>query len=165
MLAWALWALAMLGAAVPWFDHLLRQAGRPELTQLNASRRPAGAGGAGRGHRRGGAGQPAASPPGRLAAAGPGAVGDGLRGGRRLRRYGLLARPGALPAARWVATYSPATIYLAFACIGFVLLLTPTGSLPSPRWRWWARVAAAAPVVFLLALALGPDWWARPTMR
>ncbi len=40
-LAWALWLLAMLGlATVPWFDHLLRQAHRPELTQLNASTIP-----------------------------------------------------------------------------------------------------------------------------
>jgi UDP-N-acetylmuramyl pentapeptide phosphotransferase/UDP-N-acetylglucosamine-1-phosphate transferase len=39
--AWALWALALLGlATVPWFDHLARQAGRPELTQLNASTIP-----------------------------------------------------------------------------------------------------------------------------
>jgi hypothetical protein len=37
------------------------------------------------------------------------------------------------------------------SCAGFVLLLTPTGALPSPRWRWWARVAAAAAVVFVLA--------------
>jgi hypothetical protein len=36
-LAWALWTLALLGVAtVPWFDRLLRQAGRPELTQLHA---------------------------------------------------------------------------------------------------------------------------------
>jgi hypothetical protein len=42
------------------------------------------------------------------------------------------------------------------ACIGFVLLLTPTGKLPSQHWRWWARVAAAAPVVGLVSLALGP---------
>jgi hypothetical protein len=39
-LAWTLWALAMLAlAAVPWFDRLLRQAGRPDLTQWDA--RPA----------------------------------------------------------------------------------------------------------------------------
>ena len=60
-------------------------------------------------------------------------------------RYGLVARPGALPAARWVAVYSPATLFMGLVCVGFVLLLTPTGSLPSPRWRWWARLAAAAP--------------------
>jgi len=36
-LAWALWALALLGlAAVAWLDHLLRLAGRPELTWLQA---------------------------------------------------------------------------------------------------------------------------------
>src|SRR5918996_699928 len=41
-LAWALWALAMLGlAAVSWFDHLLREAGRPDLAQLDASGVPA----------------------------------------------------------------------------------------------------------------------------
>ena len=39
--AWALWALAVLGlVTVPWFDHLLRQAHRPELTQLGASAIP-----------------------------------------------------------------------------------------------------------------------------
>jgi hypothetical protein len=35
VVAWALWALAMLGlAAVPWLDRLSRQAGRPDLAQL-----------------------------------------------------------------------------------------------------------------------------------
>jgi hypothetical protein len=34
-LAWGLWALAMLGlAVVPWLDSLLRQAGRPDLAAL-----------------------------------------------------------------------------------------------------------------------------------
>jgi hypothetical protein len=78
--------------------------------------------------------------------------------------YGQLARPGALPAARWLAIYSPAVTLAGVACVSFVLLLTPTGSLPSPRWRWWARVAAAAPVVYLVAITLksepvDPAYW------
>jgi hypothetical protein len=67
-----------------------------------------------------------------------------------------VARPWALPAARWVAIYSPATTLVGLALVGFVQLLTPTGSLPSPGWRWWAWVAAAGPVVFVLALTVGP---------
>jgi hypothetical protein len=71
-------------------------------------------------------------------------------------RYGLLARPGALPAARWLAVFSPATLYVGFVCVGLVLLLTPSGSLPSRRWRWWVRVMAASPLLLLAALAAGP---------
>jgi len=63
-----------------------------------------------------------------------------------------------LPAAAYLAGISNGGIgLLVLACGGFVLLLTPTGSLPSPRWRWWARVAAAAPVVFLVSSALDPQ--------
>jgi hypothetical protein len=77
--------------------------------------------------------------------------------------YGLLARPGSLPGARWVAQYDDVSFIAWPALVGFILLLTPTGSLPSPRWRWWAIVTAALPVVFLLGLLLsagllgGPD--------
>jgi hypothetical protein len=68
--------------------------------------------------------------------------------------YGV-ARADA-PGAGLVARYVPATIVTAIACDGFILLLTPTGRLPSPRWRWWATVTAATPVALLLTVTLAP---------
>jgi hypothetical protein len=157
-LAWALWAVAMLGmATLLWFDHLLRQAGRADLVQVNvsalswllalvsaptvgavlATRRPR-------------------HPVGWLLLGLGASIGlSGFVDG--YAPYGLLARPGSLPAARWAAISSPAVTVAGIACLGYVLLLTPTGLLPSPRWRWWARVTAAAPVVFVVAVTLQPE--------
>jgi hypothetical protein len=156
-LAWALWGLAMAGLAVIWWlDRLLRQVGRVDLAPLGAG---------------------VAAPV--LAAVSAATVGAVLAS-RRPRHpvgwlllaaglclnasgvasayadYGLLARPGALPGAREVSLYLPAIFIPFLAVLGFVLLLTPTGSLPSPRWRWWTRAAVAAPVVSLLAIVLAP---------
>jgi hypothetical protein len=155
VLSWALWALAIPGGlgVVTWLDHLLRQAGREDLALLTpnqygyvvtlvsaatvgavlASRRPE-------------------HPVGwLLLVLGLSVVTSGVAQG--YASYGL-ARPGSVPAADWAAIYDDASWAAWSSLIGFILLLTPTGSLPSPRWRRWALVTAAAPVVFLLAKSL-----------
>ena len=155
VLAWTLWGLAIVGTGgVLWFDHLLRQAGRTDLLQLTADGAPyvlaiftgttAGAVLASRRPRH---------PVGwLLLALGLSVVSSGVTDG--YARYGLLARPGALPAADYLAVYAEKS-YIAWpALLGFILLLTPTGSLPSPRWRWWAWTAAAGPALFLASAVL-----------
>jgi hypothetical protein len=157
-LAWALWALAMLGLAVaPWMDRLMIRAGRPDLAvwvpsavvgpvlavlsattvgAVLASRRPR-------------------HPVGwlllgfALSLTASGVITSYVT-------YGLLARPGALPAAHALARYYPATGAAALALLSLVLLLTPTGSLPSPRWRRWAVITAATPVALVLVLPVAP---------
>jgi hypothetical protein len=163
-LAWALWALAMLSlAAVAWLDHLLRQAGRPDLVVLTvqgatnaalphvgvatvgavvASRRPR-------------------HPVGWLLLA-IGLLPNASMPVFAYANYGLAAHPGRLPGARWAALYLPAFAAAALALLGVVLLLTPTGSLPSRRWRWWAGGAAIALVGLLGAVALAPNPLTRP---
>jgi hypothetical protein len=76
--------------------------------------------------------------------------------GSSYSRYGLVARPGALPGASYLAGFFVGTLFLYLACAAFVLLLTPTGSLPSPRWRWWARIVAGAGALGLVAAACYP---------
>ena len=165
-LAWALWALTLVCyALVAWLNDLLVGAGRPDLATLSsdipayvlatlsattvgallASRRPR--------HPVGwlllGLGLP-------VALSGLATV---------YAYYGLMARPGALPAADWAALYHGVSILAALGALQFVLLLTPTGSLPSPRWRWWAWVAGGSAAVALattLFLPFEPPFQATP---
>jgi hypothetical protein len=149
--------LTVLGlAATAWLDHLLRQAGRPELTSLPASSIPVVAAavsavtvGAVLAARR-----PVHPVGWLLVGLGLSLMVHGLTYG--YTRYGLVARPGALPAASYLAGFNNGIFLSWLSCAGFVLLLTPTGKLPSPRWRWWARVAAAGPVVWLLGSVVDP---------
>jgi hypothetical protein len=159
VVAWALWLLVLLGMAAGfWLEDLLRQAGRadpldtavgPTVAAVSAA--TVGAVLAGRRPRH---------PVGWLLLAFALCLAaNGVAGG--YAPYGLQVRPGALPAAAWMAMYYPATALAAFACLGLVLLLTPTGSPPSPRWRWWAWLTVGAPAVLLLAMPLAPrppDW-------
>jgi hypothetical protein len=159
VLAWGVWSLTMLGLAVAaWLDQLQRQAGSPETAWLL---------------------QPASVP--LLVAAVSAATIGALLGGRRPAHpvgwlllglgllvvgnvivsgyvnYGLLVRPGALPAAAYLAVVSNSIQVLWVTCVSFILLLTPTGKLPSPRWRWGARVAATAPALLVLLAAVDPQ--------
>jgi hypothetical protein len=159
VLAWALWVLMVLGLAAGfWLEGLLRRAGRsdplntavgPTVAMVSAA--TVGVVLAGRRPRH---------PVGWLLLAFALALtANGVAG--EYAPYGLQARPGALPAAAWVAMYYPATALVAFACLGLILLLVPTGSPPSPRWRWWAWLMAGVLAVLLLAMPLAarpPDW-------
>ena len=152
VVAWTLWALAMVACLViPWLDRLLRQAGRPDLVQWDlrpgvalvtaatvgavlASRRPR-------------------HPVGWLLLA---QVASNLATGAAAQylAWGLLAG-GPLPATRYVALSYPASAGGGLLLLGFVLLLTPTGKLPSAGWRWWARAMVAVPLlVVVLVLVL-----------
>jgi hypothetical protein len=153
-LAWGLWTLTLLGLIVlVWLDQLLRQTDRPELVVLN----------------------PTAFAPvlGAVSTATVGAVVASRRPrhpvGWLLLALGLsLTAAGvtlastnygvahAAPAAGLVARYVPATIVTAMACNGLALLVTPTGRLPSPGWRWWAGITAATPVLLLGVVTLSP---------
>ena len=156
-MAWALWLLVPLGwAATAWLDGLLRQAGLSELGVPVAANLPvlvavvsAATVGAVLASRR-----PAHPVGWLLLAAGLSEQCTNLAG--EYVHYGVMGRPGGLPAASYLSGFYNSGTVLMMACISFVALLTPTGSLPSPRWRWWARVVAAATVVLVVAAALDP---------
>jgi hypothetical protein len=157
VLGWAVWLLTLLGlAATLLIDAMLRDAGGAELVAYSASSIPLVV-----------AAVSAATVGAVLAARRPGhpvgwlLLGLGLSQSAHnftyaYTRYGLVTRPGSLPGAGYLAGLNNGLVVMWIACAGFVLLLTPTGSLPSPRWRWWARIAVAAAVLWLLGSIVDP---------
>jgi signal transduction histidine kinase len=71
--------------------------------------------------------------------------------------YGVLHRPGAVPAAD-VAAWTTQWIWIPLTAIAivFIPLLYPTGRLPSPRWRPIAVAAGALITLDAAAFALAP---------
>jgi uncharacterized membrane protein len=71
--------------------------------------------------------------------------------------YGLITHPGAVPGAAALAWFTTWAIAIPLGLLAALLLLFPTGRLPSPRWRWWLWVAGIGSLLFILShLSLWP---------
>jgi hypothetical protein len=70
--------------------------------------------------------------------------------------YGLLGRPGGLPAATTVAWATNVTWILGLGLVPLVLLLFPDGRLPTRRWRLLAWLTLALAVALPLETAVVP---------
>jgi hypothetical protein len=157
VLAWTLWAVAMtILALIPVSDQLLRNAGRPDLVQFSTETIPpflsavsAATVGAVLAHRR------PRHPVGWLLLAMT-MCSVATAAAAQYLVYALLAGQDMLPATDHAVRFYAAGGVTPLVLLSFVLLLTPTGSLPSPRWRWWARGTIATPVFCLAAVMLVP---------
>ena len=69
---------------------------------------------------------------------------------------GVVTHPGTLPAARLAGTLSECSFSLVAFLIAFMLLLFPTGKLPSPRWRPVAAAGFLVAGLTLIGLAVTP---------
>jgi signal transduction histidine kinase len=81
----------------------------------------------------------------------------GVTGFLPLEEYGAHAVKAGLPAGDWALAFASWTWVPMIGLAGiFLPLLFPDGHLPSPRWRWFARVVTAGMVLTSLAILLTP---------
>ena len=72
--------------------------------------------------------------------------------------YALITEPGALPAGVWAAWFGAWARGIGwFLIVSFLLLLFPTGRLPSPRWRPVLWGAVGFVVLYTLSSWLTPQ--------
>ena len=72
--------------------------------------------------------------------------------------YALVTDPGSLPAGVWAAWFGAWARGIGwFLLVSFLLLLFPTGRLPSPRWRLVLWGTAGSVALFTLASWLSPE--------
>jgi signal transduction histidine kinase len=67
-----------------------------------------------------------------------------------------ITHPGTLPAPELVALLAEWSFVPVFAGLGFMLLLFPSGTLPSPRWRPFAALALLATALALAGFVVHP---------
>ena len=71
--------------------------------------------------------------------------------------YALLVQPNPLPGARAMLWLSLWAWIIMFGLIVYLLLLFPTGRLPSRRWRLFAWLSAALTLVAAILVSISPD--------
>ena len=74
-----------------------------------------------------------------------------------------VAHPGTLPAPELVGLLAEWSFIPVFTGIGFMLLLFPSGTLPSPRWRPWAGLGLLATALTMVGFVVRPRLVALPT--
>jgi signal transduction histidine kinase len=73
-----------------------------------------------------------------------------------------VAHPGTLPAPELAGLLGEWSFIPVFTGLGFMLLLFPSGTLPSPRWRPWAGLGLLATALTMVGFVVRPRLIALP---
>jgi signal transduction histidine kinase len=73
-----------------------------------------------------------------------------------------ITQPGTLPAPELVGLLAEWSVIPVFVVLGFMLLLFPSGTLPSPRWRLFSGLALLATALAMAGFVVHPRMMALP---